>query len=156
EAIAAMDQHAVSYALIGGIAASYRSQPRFTKDIDFLVQVPQIVLPRLLDDLHRRGFDFDTIATIGEWTQNHMVTLSYPGIPTDWLKPVIPAYLHILQHATDETWLDRPIRIASADGLILLKLLAFRTQDQLDIENLVAANSDQLDLNWIRGEWQNL
>ena len=33
EATAAMDRHAVSYALIGGIAASYRSQPRFTKDI---------------------------------------------------------------------------------------------------------------------------
>ncbi len=51
EATGAMDHHAVSYALIGGIAASYRSQPRFTKDIDFLVQVPQIVLPRLLADL---------------------------------------------------------------------------------------------------------
>ena len=47
-------------------------------------------------------------------------------------------------------------RIASAEGLILLKLLAFRTQDQVDIENLVAANSDKLDLDWIRAEWQNL
>ena len=37
-----------------------------------------------------------------------------------------------------------------------LKLLAFRTQDQLDIENLVAANSDRLDLDWIKSEWQNL
>jgi hypothetical protein len=151
-----MDQHAVSYALIGGIAASFRSQPRFTRDIDFLVQVPQIVLPRLLDDLHGRGFDFDTVATIAEWTHHHMVTLSYHGVRIDWLKPIIPAYLHILQHATDETWLDRPIRIASADGLILLKLLAFRTQDQLDIENLVAANLDELDLDWIKAEWQNL
>src|SRR6516164_6848133 len=85
EAIAAMDQHVVSYALIGGIASSYRSQPRFTKDIDFLIQVPQIVLPRLLDDLRRRGFDFDTVATIGEWTQHHMVTLFYHGIRIDWL-----------------------------------------------------------------------
>jgi hypothetical protein len=156
EAIAAMDDCAVSYALIGGIAASYRSQPRFTKDLDFLVQVPQVDLPRLLEDLRRRGFEFDTVATIGEWTRHHMVTLSYHGIRIDWLKPLIPAYLHILQRATDETWLDRPIRIASVEGLILLKLLAFRTQDQVDIENLVAANPDKLDLDWIRAEWQNL
>jgi len=74
ESTAAMDQHAVSYALIGGMAASYRSQPRFTKDIDFLVQVPQVVLPQLLEDMRRRGFEFDTLATIGEWTQHHMVT----------------------------------------------------------------------------------
>jgi nucleotidyltransferase DUF2204 len=156
EAAAAMDQHAVSYALIGGMAASYRSQPRFTKDIDFLVQVPQVVLPGLLEDLRARGFEFDTLATIREWTQQHMVTLAYHGIRIDWLKPLIPAYLHILEHATEEKWLDRPIRIASVEGLILLKLLAYRTQDQVDIENLVAANSDNLDLDWIRAEWQNL
>jgi hypothetical protein len=140
EATAAMDQHAVSYALIGGMAASYRSQPRFTKDIDFLVQVPQVVLPGLLEDLRGRGFEFDTLATIGEWNQHHMVTLSYHGIRIDWLKPLIPAYLHILQRATEEKWLDRPIRVASVEGLILLKHIAYRTQDQVDIENLVAAN----------------
>jgi Nucleotidyl transferase of unknown function (DUF2204) len=156
EATAAMDHHKVSYALIGGLAASYRSQPRFTKDIDFLVKVPQVVLPHLLEDLRCRGFEFDTVATIGEWIQHHMVTLSYHGIRIDWLKPLIPMYLHILERATEETWLNRPIRIASVEGLVLLKLVAYRTQDQLDIENLVAANSDNLDLDWIKAEWLNL
>ena len=153
---AAMDHYRVSYALIGGMATSYRSQPRFTKDIDFLVKVPQLILAPLLEDLLRRGFEFDTIATIGEWTQHHMVALSYHGIRIDFLKPLIPAYLHILDRATEETWLDRPLRIASAEGLILLKLLAFRSQDQVDIENLVAANRDTLDLGWITAEWQTL
>jgi hypothetical protein len=32
ESVAAMDRHNVPYALIGGLAASYRSQPRFTND----------------------------------------------------------------------------------------------------------------------------
>jgi hypothetical protein len=40
--------------------------------------------------------------------------------------------------------------------VILLKLLAFRIQGQVDIEDLVAANSDKLDLDGIRAEWQNL
>jgi hypothetical protein len=110
----------------------------------------------LLEDLHRRGFEFETLATIGEWTQHHMVTFSYHESRIDWLKHLITAYQHSLQRATEEKWLDRPIRIASAEGLILLKLLAFRTQDQVDIENLVAANADQLDLDWIKSEWQNL
>jgi len=60
-------------------------------------------------------------------------------------------------------WTARPrktgskhrIRVASAEGLILLKLLAFRTQDQLDIENLVAANGDQIDVAWIQAEMAN-
>jgi hypothetical protein len=156
EAAAALANYKVHYALIGGMAISYRWQPRFTKDIDFLLHIPQLVLPKLLEDLERRGFEFDTLATIREWTQHHMVVLSFHGIRIDWLKPVIPAYSHIIDRATEETWLDQPIRIASAEGLILLKLLAYRPQDQVDIANLVAANRDTLDLDWIRAEWQTV
>jgi hypothetical protein len=156
EAAAALSKYRVPYALIGGMATSYRSQPRFTKDLDFLLNVPQLVLPPLLEDLQHRGFEFDLLATIREWTLHHMVVLSFHGIRIDWLKPVIPAYVHILDRATEETWRDIPIRIASAEGLILLKLLAFRTQDQVDIENLVAAHRDTLDLDLIRAEWQTV
>jgi hypothetical protein len=151
-----LDRQKIAYALIGGVAASYRSQPRFTRDIDFLVQVPQVVLPRLLDELKSHGFEFDTIATIAEWTEHHMVTLSYRGVRVDWLKPLIPMYIHILDRATNETWLNRTIRVASTEGLILLKLLAYRLQDQVDIENLVAAQFDKLDLDWITKEWRSL
>ncbi|CAN5215643.1 hypothetical protein BH10PLA2_BH10PLA2_29840 [soil metagenome] len=156
ETSGALARHNVSYALIGGMAASYRSQPRFTNDVYFLVKVPQLALPGLLEDLRDRGFDFDLANVIREWAQHHMVVLPYHGIRIDWLKPLIPIYLHILDHATEETWLDQPLRIASTEGLILLKLLAFRTQDQLDIENLVAASRDSLDLDWIKAEWQTV
>lgn len=152
----ALQRHQVQYAVIGGMAAGYRSQPRFTKDIDFLLHIPQIDLPPLLETLEKRGFAFDTLATIREWTQQHMTTLSYHGIRIDWLKPVIPAYQHILDRAIEETWLNHRIRVASTEGLILLKLLAFRTQDLLDIENLVAAHRETLDMDWIRAEWQSL
>lgn len=144
----------VNYAVIGGMAAGYRSQPRFTKDLDFLLQVPQLSLAPVLEELAARGFSVDLPTAIRQWNQDHMTVLSYHGIRIDWLKAVIPAYQHVLERATDENWLDHRIRVASADGLILLKLLAFRTQDQLDIENLVAAHGDQLDVAWIQAEWQ--
>jgi nucleotidyltransferase AbiEii toxin of type IV toxin-antitoxin system len=149
-------QNHVNYAVIGGMAAGYRSQPRFTKDVDFLLNIPQLGLPPVLDELVGRGFSFDLLTTIREWTQEHMTVLSYHGIRIDWLKPVIPAYQHVLERATEETWFEHRIRVASAEGLILLKLLAFRTQDQVDIENLVAAHRDHLDLAWIQAEWQTL
>jgi hypothetical protein len=156
EATDAMAHHQVQYALIGGIATSYRSQPRFTRDVDFLVNVSQLVLPTLLDELHVRGFEFDTVSTIEEWARHHMVVLLYHGIRIDWLKPLIPAYLHILERATEELWLNQHIRIASPEGLIILKLIAFRSQDQVDIENLVAANCETLDLEWVKSEWKTL
>jgi len=152
----ALSKASVRYALIGGLAAGYRTQARFTKDLDFLLQVPQLQLPGVLEELRRRGFDCDLSTTIREWTQHHMTTLSFRGVRVDWLKPVVPAYQHVLDRATEEIWQGRPIRVASAEGLILLKLSAWRTQDQLDIENLVAAHKDTLDLDWIRAEWATL
>ena len=149
-----LNAHRIAYAVIGGLAAGHRSQPRFTKDLDILLQVPQIQLPGLLEALKQRGFEFDLSTTIREWTQHHVANLTFRGIPIDWLKPVISLYQHVLDRATEENWYDRPIRVASVEGLILTKMLAYRTQDLLDIENLVAYHRDKLDLDWIRSEWQ--
>jgi hypothetical protein len=71
ELVQALDRLHLRYALIGGVAAGYRSGPRFTEDLDFLVEVPQVLLPALLDDLHARGFEFDSEKAIREWTQEH-------------------------------------------------------------------------------------
>lgn len=153
ELVKAFERRRVRYALIGGLALGYRSQPRFTKDVDVLLEVPQVVLPGLLEELRGRGFVFDLEETIRQWVREHMTVLSFQGTRIDWLKPVLPCYQHIIEQATPETWLNCETRIASAEGLILMKLLAFRGQDQVDIENLLAANQGALDLDWVRHEW---
>jgi hypothetical protein len=156
ELASAFDRFEIRYALIGALAAGYRSRPRSTRDVDFLLSIPSLKLPPLLDDLRSKGFDFDLAVAIREWTQEHMLVMSFRGVRIDWLKPPIPAYSHVLDRATDEPWLNRAIRIASAEGLILLKLLAFRPQDQVDIENIVLSNRATLDLDWIRTEWKSI
>jgi hypothetical protein len=153
QCVQALDRRQIRYALIGGVATGYRSRPRFTQDLDFLLDVPQLVLPGLLEDLHARGFDFDTEVTIREWTREHLTALSFHGLPIDWLKPVLPCYQRVLEEARPEVVLGCPVRIAAPEGLILMKLLAFRRQDQVDIESLLAANRGQLDLDRIRREW---
>ena len=45
------------------------------------------------------------------------------------------------------------VRVATAEGLILTKMVAFRPQDQIDIETLLTANRDTIDINLIRQEW---
>jgi hypothetical protein len=153
EAVHALDTLRLRYALIGGIATGYRGRPRFTQDVDLLLEVPQIQLPGLLEDLQARGFTFDTQKVIREWNQEHLTVLSFRGVRVDWLKPTLPLYKRVLEQARQELWFGENIRIASPEGLILTKLAAFRTQDQADIENLLAANRGQLDLDLVRREW---
>ena len=62
EAAASFRKFSVNYALIGGLAASFRSKSRFTKDIDFLLQIPALVLSPLFEDLQSREFCFESIS----------------------------------------------------------------------------------------------
>jgi len=107
-------------------------------------------------DLRARGFEFDNETTIRQWIREHLTVLSFRSIRIDWLKPVVPLYQHVIDLARPEPWLGCTIRIASPEGLILTKLVAFRSQDQVDIENLLAANRGQLDLDLIRREWETV
>ncbi len=151
-----LQSHEIQYALIGGLASGFRSRPRFTQDVDLLLQIPQIALPGILGELRARGFTFDDQQVIQQWVRDHMTVLDYHGTRVDWLKPALPLYQHVLDQARLESWLDTSIRIASAEGLILTKMIASRPQDTVDIENLVVANRGNLDLAWIAKEWNTI
>jgi predicted nucleotidyltransferase len=151
-----LDRVRIPYAVIGGIAAGVRGRTRFTDDIDLVLTVPQLQLPGLLESLIARGFTLDLMPTIREWTQHHMVVMRYGDVRVDWLKPVVGVYQHVLDTAASESFHGREMRVATAEGLIVLKLIAFRTQDLADIESLLVANRGRLDLNWIEQEWCTL
>jgi hypothetical protein len=144
------------YALIGGIAIGMRSRIRATEDVDLLLTVPQLELPRLLESLVDQGFSCDVLATIQEWNQHHFVAFAYKDVRIDWVKPRVPAYQHVLDSAISENREGRELRIATAEGLIVLKLIAARTQDFADIESLLGVNAGRLDLGWIEKEWRTL
>jgi hypothetical protein len=154
ELVDAFEKNGASYALIGGIAIGVRSRPRTTKDVDILLSVPQLRLPGLVADLAARGFTLDEQTVIEQFGRHHITAFNYHGVRVDWLKPVLPTYQHILDRAVrEERPFDRPVRIATAEGLILLKLVASRPQDVADVGTLLASNQGVLDLNWIEREW---
>ena len=155
ELVRTFESHAVPYALIGGLASGFRGRPRFTEDVDVLVRVAQLKLPGLLQDLQSRGFSLDMVETVREWNEHHLAQIHYQDVAIDWLKPLLPCLDHALDRAPLEAWPDANVRIASAEDLILLKVLAMRPQDVFDIQNLLAANSGLLDLELIRRELQD-
>lgn len=153
ELVRTFEAHGVRYALIGGLASGFRGRPRFTEDVDVLVRVTQLQLPGALQDLQSRGFELDVFAAIREWNAHHLVQIHYQGVAFDWLKPLLPCLEHALERATLELWQDTNIRIVSAEDLIVMKVLALRPQDALDIQSLLAANPGELDLDMI---WREL
>lgn len=146
-------QRRTTHALIGGIAVSMRARVRATTDIDLLLSVPQLELPGLLEAMLDRGCQFDLLTAIRDWNEGGILAIEWSnGIRVDLLKPVIPAFEHILRRASEEKFGEHSLRVADAEGLLLLKLLAFRPVDQDDIQAILSAHPGTLDLDWVRQE----
>lgn len=149
-----LDARGIRYALLGGLATILRGRPRFTQDIDILIDVPQIALPGLLDELQDRGFSLDRDTVIRQYVQHHMTAFRFGVVRIDWLKPVLPLYAHALAAATPLSWTDgHALRVVTPEGLVVTKMVAFRPQDQEDIRTILAANRDEIDVALIRREW---
>ena len=143
----------VRHALIGGLAVGLRSRPRATKDADFILHVPALSFPGILEDLAADGFGIDVLDTIRRWSADRLVVFFRGAARIDWMQPVLPLYTRVLDTSNAMLWIDAKLNVATAEGLILTKMVAFRTQDQADIATLLAANRDSIDLEFIRDEW---
>jgi predicted nucleotidyltransferase len=147
------EKHA-TYALIGGLAVAMRGPIRLTRDIDVLVHIPQLNLPEVLEALADRGFNLDVAESIRALNRDHFLAFfSRASVRIDWLQPILPAFEHVLSRASWEQIRNRQVRVADAEGLLLLKLTAFRARDQEDIKGILSANKGRLDLDWVRREW---
>ncbi len=82
----------IRYSIIGGLATLLRGRPRFTQDVDVLLVVPQLVLPSLLEDLIKVGFDINIISVVREYVREHMTAFRFGSVWIDWIKPVLPLY----------------------------------------------------------------
>jgi hypothetical protein len=147
------EQRQVQHALIGGLAVGLRSRPRATQDADFIVSVPALAFPGLLEALAGSGFQIDVIDAVRRWPVDRFLAFWSGQVRVDWLQPVLPLYSTALRTATAQPWLDSSLCVATAEGLILTKMVAFRPQDQADIKTLLVANRDEIDLELIRREW---
>jgi hypothetical protein len=146
----------VRHALIGGLAVGLRGRPRATKDADFIVHVPAISFPGLLEELVGDGFEIDVMDVVRRWPVERFTAFQCGQVRIDWMQPVLPLYATVLATAEAKPWLDTRLCVATAEGLILTKIVAFRPQDQADIETLLIANRDVIDLGIIRHEWSAL
>ena len=107
---------------------------------------------RLEWELHTRRLKSQHLALFG-WSRGPLKHLE-PGRFVSVSR--LAEFVTRMRRQWKEDFLGFPIPIASPECLIVTKLMAFRGQDQVDIENLLAANPGQLDLDFIRAEWATL
>lgn len=114
----------IRHALVGALGTNaYRSRPRTTEDIDFLVG----------DEA------FETHA--GGYVTMRVPVIEFEGVAIDQV-PLTPA-LRVIEEGLNTAPVSEGVPIASVDTLVLMKLLAGRTQDLADVEAIVDSGADR-------------
>lgn len=152
--VTTLNQRNIRYAIIGGLATIQHTRVRTTDDIDVLLSVPQLAMPGLFEALRDRGFAVDLESNIRQLRDEGFTIIRLADVIVDLMQPVIPAYAHVLDRAVNSEILGQTVRISSAEGLIVMKLIAMRPQDESDIQDLLTAYAGHLDLEFVRAEME--
>ena len=149
-------QARVPYVLIGAHAINAWIEPRITADIDVTAHVDSDALPRLERILAAEGYRMDHVHG-GDLPSgpDFVRWISSDGVIVLELQAAKTAFQHEVIRRAMET--AEGVRVATPEDLIVLKLIANRPKDRIDLLGLLAL--PDLDRSYIErwaDEWQVL
>ncbi|HEY6360046.1 MAG TPA: hypothetical protein VIX63_03040 [Vicinamibacterales bacterium] len=119
-----LSEAGIRHALVGALAANaYRNRPRTTEAIDFLVG----------DEAFQRH--------AGGFVTLRVPVVEFDGIDVDQV-PLTEA-LRVVEDGLDRAMVSDGVPIAPVDTVVVMKLLAGRTQDLADVEAIVGSGADR-------------
>lgn len=159
--VAALDALAAAgakHALLGGLAVNFHGVPRLTLDIDVVLRLPRVAWPGLLQQLEARGFRYARPGdpersqqdVLEEVARDSLTALWHGDFRLDLLCATDPLHAEALDRSIPVHALDRDIPVVRAEHLILLKWIAARPKDLLDVDGILADQGPALDLAIVR------
>jgi hypothetical protein len=114
----------IRHALVGALAANaYRSRPRTTADINFLVGDEAF-------QKHPGGF-----------VTMRVPVVEFDGIEVDQVP--LTETLRVIEEGLARAHVSDGVPIAPLDTIVIMKLLAGRTQDLADVEAIIESGADR-------------
>ncbi len=127
--------------IIGGVAASLLGEPRLTADADALLlisidEVPMLIELAQAEGLHPRYADIVDFAR-----RSRVVLLRHreSGIDVDISLGLLPFEIEAVERSQEHRAGSLTVRLPTPEDLIILKAVAHRPKDMLDIEAVIAA-----------------
>ncbi len=137
--------------IIGGIAASLLGQPRLTADVDAVILLELDELPNLIQRASALGIEPRIADAQGFARSNRVLLLRHieSGIDIDFSLGLLPFENEMVQRSHPLLIGSLKLRLPTPEDLIILKAVAHRPKDLLDIEAILA-NQPTLDQGYIR------
>jgi hypothetical protein len=148
---AALSELDVDWYLFGAQAASLYGSPRVTADVDVTIRLGRLDVASLVQALTVAGFeprvdDDDFIARTRVVPIVHRAT----GIPADLVIAGPGLEDLFFERAGTVDFLGLDVPVAAAEDIVVMKLLAGRPKDIEDVEGILAARADRMDIALVR------
>jgi hypothetical protein len=149
--IDAFDQQGI---IIGGVATSLLGQPRLTADTDAMLLLSLDDLPKLLQIAQTVGLTPRIPDAITFAQQSRVVLLKHDvsGINVDISLGLLPFEVEAVERSEEYHTGNLRLRLPTPEDLIILKAVAHRPKDMLDIAAVIAAQphlDDQRIAFWV-------
>jgi hypothetical protein len=148
-----LEKAKIPHVLIGGLAVSQLSRPRLTADIDVLTYLDEDNrIPELIETASQVGFSPRIQEAEAFARVNRVLLLIHDQsrIPVDLSLGMLSFEREVIQRSHFIQAGDLQLPLPSVEDLIILKAVAHRAVDILDIETLVDFHPD-IDRNRIEG-----
>lgn len=147
---AALDEAGIGYMVVGGQAVLVRGEPRLTADIDVTLAAGPEAVPRLLGvlvDLRMHPLPSDPLA-FAKQTMVVPAVDDASGVRIDLILSWTPFEAQAIGRAEPVTVDGHTYRVATAEDLVVMKVLAGRPRDLEDVAGVLVRHPD-LDTGYV-------
>lgn len=152
----ALEPTGYPFCFIGGLAVLQWGEPRLTRDLDLTVLAgwgnEEAVIDTILSGIEPRMDNARAFAV-----DNRVLLLkSRAGIPVDLALGALPFEESATRRARDISIANRPLRLCTAEDLVVMKAFANRPRDWSDVEGILIRQKGRLDTPYIRDQLSGL
>lgn len=141
--------------LIGGIATSLLGAPRLTVDIDTMIILPDEHLSDFIEAALKEGFICRISQAENFARKNRVLLLRHQesGINVDVTIGLLPFEIEAIERSSELKVEGIPVRLPSPEDLVILKAVAHRPKDLVDIQAVIELypdlDRDRIE-NWVK------
>ena len=133
-----LNKYNVRYCVIGAFALAFHARPRYTKDMDILIEPTTENAKRLLIALDEFGFGSLNLAVEDFSTQGNIIQLGYEPVRIDIITSIKGLdFADIWKRRIQGPYGKQTINFIDRQNLIRSKKLSNRDQDKVDLKLLL-------------------
>ena len=137
EFVELLNKHEVKYCIIGSYALAFHARPRYTKDIDFLIDISPENAKKIKSALDEFGFSSVNLTEQDFLKEGNIIQLGYEPVRIDIITSIKHIdFADVWNNKVQVQFGSQKAFIIDRENLIKSKKISDRTQDAADIEIL--------------------